>query len=108
MATETPLAEWQAEMERRGKLDCKFVCPNCGKESSPNDFKAIGAEAERAIRECIGRVRPVKMAGGEFEAGPDGGCDWAAYGLLRGPAFVVFPDQKRVPVFEFAAVPPVP
>lgn len=89
-------------MERRGKLDCRFVCPNCGRTSSPNDFKALGAKPERATKECIGRVAPVKMANGEFEPGEPGGCDWAAYGLFRGPAFVAMPDGTTAPVFEFA------
>jgi hypothetical protein len=97
-----PLAEWQAEMERRGKLDCKFVCPRCGNVATPSDFEALGVSPERAAQECIGRVRPAKMAGGEFDAGPDGGCDWAAYGLFRGPNFVVLPDGSESPVFAFA------
>ena len=97
-----PLEEWQAEVERRGKLDCKFVCPRCGTTASPNDFKALGVNPERAAKECIGRVRPAKMAGGEHEPGPDGGCDWAAFGLFQGPAFVALPDGSRAPVFEFA------
>jgi hypothetical protein len=84
------LVDWQDEMERRGKLDCKFVCPNCGLASSPNDFKALGILPERAAKECIGRHTK------------ECGCDWAAYGLFRGPAFVALPDGGTSPVFEFA------
>lgn len=84
------LAEWQDEMERRGKLDCKFVCPRCGLASSPNDFKALGVTPERAAKECIGRHTKER------------GCDWAAYGLFQGPAFVGLPDGAVAPVFEFA------
>lgn len=57
----TPLAEWQAEMERRGKLDCKFVCPVCGNVASPNDWKALLPDLDRpdrAVVECIGRAMP--------------------------------------------------
>lgn len=85
----TALADWLDEMERRGKLDCKFVCPNCGLESSPNDFKEFGAHPERAAKECIGRHTKR-------------GCDWAAYGLFRGPVFVTLTDGTQSPVFRFA------
>jgi hypothetical protein len=85
-----PLAEWQEEMERCGKLDCKFVCPRCELASSPNDFKGLGVTPERAAKECIGRHTQER------------GCDWAAYGLFRGPAFVALPDGAVTPVFEFA------
>ena len=100
-----PLAEWQAEMERRGKLDCKFLCPACGNVASAADFKRAGASIQRAPVECIGRVAPAKMANGEYEPGPLGGCDWAAYGLLDlCKAHIEMPDGKVVPVFAFAEV----
>lgn len=59
------IAEWRAEFERLGDLDCKFVCPNCGLTSSPNDFGEVGAHPERAAKECIGRHISER------------GCDWA-------------------------------
>jgi hypothetical protein len=96
------LSEWRAEMDRRGRMDCGFVCPACGNVATPNQFKALGVMPDRAASECIGRVRPKRMADGEFEAGPDGGCDWSAFGLIQGPRFVVTVDGKRVPVFNFA------
>jgi hypothetical protein len=88
--TATPHAEWLDEVEGRGKLDCKFVCPSCGLTSSPNDFKALGVHPERAAKECIGRHTKER------------GCDWAAYGLFQGPVFVLMPDGKELPVFRFA------
>lgn len=90
-STTTPLADWQDQMVARGGLDCLFVCPNCGNTASPNDFKAVGAAPERATKECIGRHVQGR------------GCDWAAYGLFRGPAFVEVGDGKPpAPVFRFA------
>lgn len=89
----TPLVEWQRVMAARGTLDCKFVCPSCGLTSSPNDFKALGVDPERAAKECIGRHDPER------------GCDWAAYGLFRGPEFVLHADGSESPVFAFAEVP---
>lgn len=97
-----PLAEWQDEMEKRGKLDCKFVCPACGNEASPADFIAAGADPQRAPQECIGRVNPKVMAGGKFEPGPNGGCDWAAFGLFDLCTTHIEVDGKPVPVFAFA------
>ena len=99
------LAEFQTEMERRGKLDCKFVCPHCGNTASPNDWKAAGGDPQHATDRCIGRLDPDVMAAGEFKPGPHGGCDWAAFGLFSGPVFVVTPDGKRIPAFEFAELP---
>jgi hypothetical protein len=94
----TPLAEWQAEMERRGKLDCKFVCPACGNEASPNDFKAVGADLQRAPVECIGRLN---LDGGEGLNLPD--CTWAAFGLLDiCTVHVESAHGKPTPVFAFA------
>lgn len=102
--TTMTLAEWQAEMERRGKLDCRFVCPSCGATASPNDWKAAGADLQRAPQECIGRAAPAKMVAGEFEPGPLGGCDWAAFGLLDiCTVHLQLPGQEKpVPVFAFA------
>ena len=97
------LAHWQAEMERRGKLDCKFVCPSCGNRASPNDFKAAGGDPQRAPVECIGRVAPAKMANGEFEPGPLGGCDWAAFGLLNICPVQIDLGDRTTPVFAFAS-----
>jgi hypothetical protein len=103
-ATETPipLGDWQAEMERRGKMDCKFVCPSCGNQASPNDFKAAGGDPHHAPQMCIGRVRPKVMAQGKFESGPDGGCAWAAFGLFDICTVHVECDGKAIPVFAFA------
>lgn len=98
------LGDWQAEMEKRGKLDCRFVCPACGATASPNDFMALGADYQRASTECIGRVAPRKMAGGEFDPGPSGGCDWAAWGLFDiCPVHLDVPGKDEpVAVFAFA------
>jgi hypothetical protein len=88
---EMPLADFQAEMERRGKLDCKFVCPQCGNHASPNDFKRADSDPDKAPQMCIGRVK-------ENE-----GCDWAAFGLLDiCTVHILMEDGRRVPVFEFA------
>lgn len=96
------LADWLEATIARGKLDCRFKCPRCGNVATMQDFKDLGVNPERAAKECIGRIRPAKMAGGEFEAGPDGGCDWAAYGLLDICVVHVEVEGKRIPVFEFA------
>lgn len=95
--TPIKLADWQGEMEKRGKLDCKFVCASCGEKSSPNDFRALGADYQRAPQECIGRLR---LEGIDVQRG----CTWAAFGLLDiCPVHLELPDgNKLVPVFAFA------
>ena len=90
-AEEYALADWQAEMERRGKLECKFVCPRCGNEASPADFKRAGTDPQRAPQECIGRVDPAL-----------GGCDCAAFGLIDICPVHIETGGKSVPVFAFA------
>jgi hypothetical protein len=85
------LVDFRAEVERRGGVDCKFVCPICGNEASPRDFKDAGAKGHHATSACIGRL-------GEEH----GGCDWAAFGLFRGPVFVQMPGGGEVPAFHFA------
>lgn len=92
--TTIALGDWQAEMLARGKMDCKFVCPSCGHQASPADFKRAGADPQRSPHECIGRVDPAL-----------GGCDWAAFGLLDiCPVHVTTPDGARVAAFGFAEV----
>jgi hypothetical protein len=92
--TVTPLADWQADMARRGKLECRFVCPKCGNAASPADFQRAGADPQRAVQECIGRVdRDL------------GGCDWAAFGLFDICTVHLEVDGKPVPVFAFAEEP---
>jgi hypothetical protein len=88
------LKEWQDEMDRRGRLACKFVCPSCGHEASPADFKAAGADPQRAPQECIGRVDS-KL----------GGCDWAAFGLFDICTVHVDTGDKKIAVFAFAEAP---
>lgn len=95
--------------ERFGKdpKDWAFVCPACGDVATARDFKAaitaLGDRAPDGIepfdklgQECIGRwlgalSRDRKGDGwvkGKWEGR---GCDWVAYGLFRGPWFVLVP-----------------
>ena len=101
--TTIALADWQAEMGRRGKLDCRFVCPACGHTASPNDWRVAGADPQRAPQECIGRLRLVTETGMLVSA-PPGGCDWAAFGFLDiCTVHLQLPGkEKPVPVFAFA------
>lgn len=103
-----PVAEWLEGVERRGKLDCKFVCPVCGNAASPNDWKQLvpDAEPDRAYRECIGRALPRGRARRAFpaEVQPDaeGPCDYAAFGLIDLCTTHVQASGDPVAVFEFA------
>lgn len=111
-----PVAEWLEEVERRGKLDCKFVCPVCGNAASPNDWKRLvpGADPDRAYRECIGRAlciprRQVRRAfptGEPDSSDPQSPCDYAAFGLIDlCTVHVQAGGEDPVPVFAFADEP---
>lgn len=97
--------EMTAEMVRRFGSDPKrwaFVCPSCGDVASVQDFIDAGAKTGRVGQECIGRslgaLKREQPKGGY----KDRGCDWCAYGLFRGPMFVVMPDGREVASFRIA------
>lgn len=53
------VVEWRAEATRRfgdAPGEWRFVCPACGHEASCNDFRKLGADGDRAVMSCIGRV----------------------------------------------------
>ncbi len=97
-ATSTQLTreQWEAignERFGRNQDKWRFVCPICKNEMSverarsdfANDLQTLRERDYRIEQECVGRHLPRV------------GCDWAAYGLFRGPVFV-----DGVPVFDFA------
>lgn len=100
------LAEWRAralelfsqpgDTEQQAFMRARFRCPACGRLNKVEEFeqfKAQGATPDTASQECIGRY-----TGGR--GGPNK-CDWAAFGLFRGPHFVVMEDGREVAVFPF-------
>lgn len=70
-----------------------FKCPSCGDVATIADFVAAGA-GEAAGQECIGRV-----LGATKKPKPTNtrGCDWAAYGLFKGPWEIVLPAEGDKP-----------
>jgi hypothetical protein len=100
-------AELVAEAtERFGNdpMNWAFRCPSCGDEATGADFrdalekhpserKGQPVTASDLLgQECIGRT-----------LGPDGrGCNWAAYGLFRGPWEIVMPDGHSAWGFPLA------
>lgn len=85
--------EWQEEMKKRfpkGSDTVTFVCPSCKNEASVADFIEEGLPPDLAPQQCLSRTIDSKR------------CDWAAYGLFRGPVIIIAPDGKELPVFEFA------
>jgi hypothetical protein len=86
-------------------MDWAFKCPRCGDVATARDFPE--GFRERVGQECIGRHRgalrgPVGKRSGRGQA--DRGCDWAAYGLFRGPWEIVMPDGHSAWGFALAAV----
>jgi len=114
IVTTIPLGEWQREMERRGKLDCGFVCPACGNVATPNDFRRRDADFQRAPQECIGRLAlervldPTKLTNHPLVPwAPLPDCTWAAFGLIDiCTVHLDIARSKPVPVFAFAEVKP--
>lgn len=94
------LAEWHALGEQLfgpNEDRWRFKCPTCGHVTSHVDANSLPIEERNKLKgawnvtsECIGRYL-------------DGiGCNWAAYGLFRGPHFVVREDGTETAVFAFA------
>lgn len=92
---EISLEEFRLQSESAGY---RFVCPMCGNVATPQEFKAAGADPERAARECIGRTMD-PMPKPKKGKKP---CDWAAFGLFgnlgRG-LLVKMPNGKTVQTF---------
>lgn len=82
--------------ERFGEdwLKWAFECPRCGDVATFQDFKDAGAGAALCGQECLGR-----SLGALDKPKPTNkrGCDWVAYGLIRGPWEVVVPADEHRP-----------
>ena len=93
-----------------------FQCPNCKDITTPADFLALNQNPEYTSRftepttgqecgqMCIGRLLG---AGGQPSTGRRG-CNWAAFGLFRGPWIITMPDGKETPAFRLAPHRPRP
>jgi hypothetical protein len=82
-----------------------FRCPRCNDVATPRDFEDAGADPYWAGQECIGRHLGALSGTPTTDSGKaraKRGCDWAAYGLFRGPWFVTMPDGKEIPGFPLA------
>ncbi len=95
-------AELLAEARDRFGDDPKqyaFRCPNCGDVASIQDFIDAGADPDRTGQECIGRcLGALTVAAGKAGRNSKGrGCDWAAWGLFRGPWEIVLPAEEGKP-----------
>lgn len=92
----TALDDWQKEMKTLfpgGSETVAFVCPACKNVATVGDFKAAGQSENAAPQQCFFRDADPKR------------CDWAAFGLFRGPRIIEMPDGEETPVFEFYAGP---
>ena len=94
------------EFQREGAAKSfRMVCPMCGNVATPDDFKRVGADPQRAAQQCIGRtMNPMPE--------PENGkkpCNWASFGLFRtmGKGMLVkMPEGDTVEVFEFVSEEP--
>jgi hypothetical protein len=101
--------ELHAEAKERfgdDPLDIAFRCPNCGDVATIRDFPENARNA--AGQECIGRHLGALKGEPTNDSGrsrAELGCDWAAYGLFRGPWEVVMDDGRSVWGFPLADAP---
>lgn len=89
-------AELMVEARRRfgdDPMTFAFECPNCGDVATLAEWKALG-DSGRAGQDCIGRVGDAKR---EAAGIARKGCDWAAYGLFRGPWEIVVAAEGDEP-----------
>jgi hypothetical protein len=102
-------AELLAEAKERfgdDPLDFAFKCPRCGDVATIRDFP----KDKRAVagQECIGRHLGALEGEPTNDSGRSRakrGCDWAAYGLIRGPWEIVMPDGHSAWGFPLADAP---
>jgi hypothetical protein len=71
-----------------------FVCPQCKDVATIQDFIDAG-KPDAAGQHCIGRELGALVKDAKKYSGR--GCDWAAYGLFRGPWEVVLPAEGDKP-----------
>ncbi|UOW93716.1 hypothetical protein SEA_WRIGLEY_53 [Gordonia phage Wrigley] len=107
--------ELVAELRGRFGDDPKawsFICPQCKDVASAQDFSkalsAIGSDDDAS--QHLGQVCIGRLLGALNREQPAGGyqgrgCDWAAFGLFRGPEFVIMPDGREVASFAVAPAP---
>lgn len=105
-------------------LNWAFTCPNCGDTATGLDFTVALDNHPRKHRdgsdvhaheilgqECIGRTTGALAGRPTLDSGrsrAERGCDWAAYGLFRGPWEITLPDGNSMWSFPLADVPAQP
>lgn len=89
--------QWMSEGKKIFGTDNPYKwawkCPACGRKQTMSEFKSLeNADPNDAYQECIGRYFNGRK--GPYK------CDWAAYGLFRGPS-IVKENGKEIAVFDF-------
>jgi hypothetical protein len=87
-----------------------FICPSCNDIATVADFREALAAAGRDEdasqhigQVCIGRISGALSKSSTPYKGR--GCDWCAFGLFRGPEFVIMPDGHEAGSFAIAPAP---
>lgn len=74
-----------------------FQCPHCDDIATFAEFRDLGADPGRCGQECIGRHTGALDAKYKTQEYKGRGCNWAAYGLFRGPWEIVLPAEGDNP-----------
>jgi len=88
-----------------------FECPHCGDVANAQDFIDAKSDPNQVGQECIGRslgALTKDATGTDGRGHASRGCDWAAYGLFRGPWFITIQDSKTGGTRDVASFPLAP
>lgn len=98
--------EWAAEARKRfgDASGWRFICPSCGHEATPADWRKAGAPDSAIAFSCIGRY--LDADGGKTFKREGGPCNYAGGGLFKlNPITVIDEDGCEHSVFDFAPEP---
>jgi hypothetical protein len=103
--TAIPVADWRAEVTRRGGGDwkaCRFKCLSCGLIFTPAEYEAVGGNPRFAMQECLGRAPQIKAK--QHVDGNTKPCNWATYGMfqLGGLTEIQIENGSTTSVWPFA------
>lgn len=76
------------------KMEWAFICPRCDKTWTIREFASTGVDPDRSYQQCIGRDAACKRKEANL---PKGMCDWAAFGLFRGPWLITVEGDGEKP-----------
>lgn len=103
LITYESVAAWELEGTRLFGTDKSrwiFVCPSCGHQAAPGDWKAAGADEGAVAFSCVGRYTGSTQEIFSTDGGP---CNYSGGGLLSFNPVAIAGIESRF--FDFAPEP---